>query len=512
MVAMQIPTKSRAVFPSRQGAGLVWLILALAVLGIASVVFLAPDLPRRLMGTPAKPADRGSDPEIVAAAKPTPPPTKTDPTPKTPIKAPVDTAPTPSSEKPAAPVVAKAPADEAAAATILAEARSAYRSFQWSKAILTANRITASSMDVSSATRQHAKDIQHGASTLEKMFAALNAPDELSRGFDTHPCLVEITTKGATSFAVPMDASNKPILPDQDPIAVIEQQKSAGKVRLMYKSRASFVPATLEPDNIDLVKRADLKSIMATYKTDLAARIANLNAGSEAGQSLMWYEAARFAYRNRLDEQVTQLMDKALELDAELATTVREDRAATLLGHMLIKLKEGNKPQAASYLNVINKRFADTDSGKKAVAFYAGETGKLIALEKEAEDRRIKAEEARLKMIKERELALGVKAAPLVAKADTTTDTMDLKPVTGDELLADTMTEEGRLLCSKAIEAPLGKGKNDLYKQAYQVLFKSKALYASLAKKNPSNQGLQPKMLLAGQLLYMAKKGLSPFN
>ncbi len=509
MGCMRSPILPRHTQPGRHGGGVVWLILALAVIVVASMVFLAPDLPRSLLGRPDTPADRGSDPEVKVVAAPLPKPSKPA---TTPVKAPDKPAPAApvvvAAPKPEAPVAVKTYPDDAVAASILAEARAKYRAFQWNQAALTAMKVAA--MDVSPATRQRAKDIQHGASVLDKLFATLNDEDELCRGYDTHPCLVEVTTHGSAGLAVPIEHIDRPTPLAGDPIANIEKQKREGKVHLMCKGRKKYSPVTLEADAIDAVKAVDLKPIMAQMRADLAARLETLKNGADANQALSWYEAARFAYQNRLDDQVTDLMDKALELDPGLLMTVREDRAATLLGHMLIKLKDGNKPQAATYLATITKRFADTDSGKKAVAYYAGETEKLLALEKAAEARRIAAEQARLKAIKERETALGVKTATVVAKADPT-ESLDLKPVTGDELVADTMTEDGRKLCSKAIESPVGPDKNKYYKQAYQILFKAKALYADLARKDPGNQGIQTKMITCSQYLYMAKKGLSPF-
>lgn len=509
---MRIVPPPRPSHPSRQGAGLGWLILALVVLVVATVVFLAPDIPRRLLGTPDKPVDRGSDPEVKVTAAPLPKavkPTETKAAAKPAAVIAAPTTPAATVTRPTAPVEARTHADERAAGPVLTEARNLYRAYEWTRAALAANRIAA--MDVSSATRQRAKDIQHGASVLEKLFASLDDTDELARGFDTHPRLVEITTRGSTSVAVPVESIDHPTPLDKDPIAAIEQQKRDGKVHLMYKGRKAFSPVALDPETIDAVKAVDLKPIMAQLQADLISRLESLKTGAEANQPLAWYEAARFAYRNRLDNQVTDLMDKALELDPGLLATVREDRAATLLGLMLIKLKDGNKQQAAGFLAAITKRFADTDSGKKAVAYYAGETGKLVALEQEAERRRAEAEASRLRAIREREIALGVKPPTQVAKTDTTTETMDLRPVTGDELVADNMTEDGRKLCSKAIETPIGPEKNKLFKQAYQILFKAKALYADLARKTPGNQILQTKMITAGQYLYTAKKGLSPF-
>lgn len=501
----------RPASPVRHGAGLAWLIIFLAVLVVAAVVFLAPDLPRRALGLPDRPADRGPDPEAKVVAKPVPRVDKAAVVAKPTAKPATTPAPVaaPTTPKTSDPVPVKTYADEAAAGSILAEARNAYRAFQWTNASLAAGRVLA--MDVTSATRQRAKDIKHGATVLERLFASLNDPDELSRGYDTHPCLVEITTRGSTSVAVPVESIDRPIPVDKDPLAVIERQKREGKVHLWYKGRRSFSPVTLDAETIDLVKAVDLKPIIAQFQADLTARIEQVRSGDGATQPLAWYEAARFAYRNRLDNQVTDLMDQALELDPGLMATVREDRAATLLGHMLIKLKDGNKPQADSYLAVINKRFADTDSGKKAVAYYAGETGKLLALEQAAEQRRAAAEAARINAIRERENALGLKAATQVATRTPTSDTLDLAPVSGDELVADTMVEDGRKLCSKAIESSLGPDKNKLYKQAYEKLFKAKALYASLIKKNPGNESLQTRMITAGQYLYMAKKGLGVY-
>lgn len=504
------PHKSQsAARSSRNGSGAVWLILAIALLAVAALVFLAPDLPRRLFGAPGQPVDRGLEPETrqplalrtTANAK-----DKTSPD-KTAATSDKSGASTNATGKAPATPAPRIYADEAKATAALQEARTAYKAYQWTTASSVALRVM--SMDVSSATKQRAKDVLNGASTLNKLFSTLNERDELSRNFDTSPALVEVVFRGSTQLAVPVVSAEDATPVDQDPLAAIERQRKTGKVVMMVKGVKDFMSFPYDAAAIESVKLVDLKPIMENMRSALEQRIERVKSSPQIHQSLAWYEVARFAYRNRIDERVTELMDQAIERDPGLAGTVREDRAATLLGTMLVHLKSGNKIQAATYLAIIGKRFADTDSGKQAQAYYAGEANALVALAREADLRRQEAEKRRRDDRLARAKNLGdTKAEKDIAQETAQISEIDEAPVSGEESDAYKLMNDGAALCNKAMMTE-GVKRNEYYSKATATLRKAKALYASLVKKRPGDPVLQARLLECGQYSYLAMKGIS---
>ena len=50
---------------------------------------------------------------------------------------------------------------------------------------------------------------------------------------------------------------------------------------------------------------------------------------------MAWYEAAKFAYRNRIDDQVVEMLDRAL-VTPDLGQTIREDAAQEWFTKMVV--------------------------------------------------------------------------------------------------------------------------------------------------------------------------------
>ena len=508
----------------RSNGGGFWLGLALVVGGIGAVYVFAPDLPRRLMGEAPRPAD-GDEPSAAQAGSTTLAErehTADNQLAEVSQVARSETRQTVAKPKTAAAApVAKAYKDEARAQELLAEANAAYAAAvtakDWTKATSAARKVV--ELQAKPGTLVRAKDILRGADALEKLFKELDDRDELARNFDTHPSLVIYRDdKGATNLAVPIRSMDAKTPVDGDPLAWIAGQRKTGKLTLMLKSAKAFNPGVLPPDQVQEVQRADLDTILAERRTVFEERLARLKNGSLAGNALAWYDAAKFAYQNRLDDHVSQMMDRALLLDPLLAQSVREDKAAGLFSNVVLHLTNKNLPQAAGFMALIDKKFGDTPSGKEARAFYDSKTKensadvasaqeRLRAARKDATQRA--AQQARER--KEQRLArakdTGDEQEIAAAQAEPV-DTEDAPgaPVSGDEAKADELFATGKETYQKAIEAGNSDGRDRLYADALKSLTPARNLYMSLLEKNPGNASLDEKARICSQIRYGAIK------
>jgi TolA-binding protein len=398
--------------------------------------------------------------------------------------------------------------DEDKAKGYLAEAEKAYKKYDWNKASQIAHQLD--HLTVTPATRMRARDIANGTIALEKLFTELNDNDELFHAYDTHPSLVVLKTGKSTSLAVPIVSLDQQIPVETNPLGWIASQRKLGKVAFMLKGKKGFIATSLPSDTIGEVEAADLPTIIKEKQAEFASRLNRLKNSVLADNALAWYDAGKFAYRNRLDDQVTEMMDQALLLDHNLVRSVCEDKAASLFANVVCHMRNGNQKQADAFMTVLNRRFSDTDQGKQARLFYDGKTSELLAAAKEAEQRRLdeirernETRLARAKELNDDKQVQQLKQA--IAKVDEpeTDNTEPTGPTTtGDEAIADAFFAKGRDLYNQALDFGNTPERDVYYEKAYNELHKARAIYSQLVEKNPNNQDLQMKLLECNKLHY----------
>jgi hypothetical protein len=497
------PASPRTSKRSGGGGGGFWILVAVVVLGVAGLYIVAPDLPRQWLGTAKAPADKGPEPTAPQSVK-------TDlaakdhkvqddlakPTVAASAAKPKVDAPAP--EKP------KGFADEAAAQPFLAGAQQAYTEMKWQKAATEARRVTA--MAVSPQTRIKAQDIIAGAAAIEKLIHELNDKDELVRAYDTHPSLVLL--KGATGVtpAVPIVSIDDPTPIESRPLDYIAAQRKTGKVAFLIKGKKDYIPSSLPADTIGEVVAADLATIIKEKQSEFETRLNRLRNSTLARDPLAWYDAGKFAYRNRLDTQVTEMLNQAVVLDQNLVSKVREDKAAGLYANVVSHLKNGNRKQADAFMAIIVKRFADTDQGKQARLYYDGKNDELIQAAKAEQEKRRDEEKQRREMLKQRATDLGddkalaqMKQQPQEEPEDPATASL---AASGDEGKADSLFAKGRDLYNKALDAGNTPERDVLYEKAYNELHAAQAIYVKLVEKSPNDTNLGLKMLECNKLHY----------
>lgn len=522
MPDQQPPTsRARRTAPPQRGGGGGWLILALIVAGIGAVFIFAPDVPRSIFGGASKPTSEGPEPTIAQSggtklgsrtvdaktelAKPTT-------VQRTATEKPKTVGPEGATAKPVLPQYK----DETTALDLLAQAEQAYKKFEWQKASGTARRIKP--LDAKPATKVRADDIVRGADQLEGLFKDLDERDELTRNFDTHPGLVEVQLGTGMVYAVPIRSMDDRTPVDGDPIAWIKQQRSAGTVTLMIKAKKDFLPSPMPADSVGEVRRADLTKIKQEKQSDFESRLAKLKNSDMARSGLAWYDAGRFAFQNRLDERVTEMLDQALLLDPFLAKSVREDKAQTLFASMALHMTNGNRKQAELYMASISRRFTDTQHGKMARALFDGKRQEMLAAQRDSEKKRQEEFAARKQARLERAQKLEDKKeieAITQEKHEEPEEVAARVPatqVTGDEAVADEYYAKGRQFYQQAIDAGNSGSRDDLYSKAASELGKAMQIYNVLLDKRPNDGALEEKARLCNQIRYGAMKQKRPFH
>jgi hypothetical protein len=507
------PGTARAPRRSSGGGGGFWLLVCLVVLGVGSVFIFAPELPRSLLGL-AKAPDRKQESEPTAPENVATGPQGKEHAPDSDLdKTRADTAAR-NAAKPApgpAPVVEKPKTftDEAKAKGYLADAEKAYKAMQWTAASNAAHKIDG--LSVTPATSVRAQDIVKGAAALDKLFKELgDDKDELIRYYDTHPSLAVVETNGQPSLAVPIISIDTPTPLDGNPVEIINAQRKTGKINLLIKGKKDFMPASMPADLITKVEPADIAAITKQKQAELDERINRLKNGNDGSNALAWYYAGKFAYRNRLDERVTELMDQAVVLDAQLVKSVREDKAGSLYANVIAHMKNGNQKQADAFMAIIARKYADTDQGKQARLFYEGKTAEMLTAAKEADARQRAAEEERKKQLMERAKTLGDQQA--IAKLEKKTPEPQDEPAepisasTSDSAGADQLYAKGVNVYAHAQQLGATPERNKLYHESEMIFRQAKAIYIKLVEKSPNDEGLQSKMLQCQQLLFGAHK------
>jgi hypothetical protein len=488
----------------RSGGGSFWIFLSIVTLIIGGTFIFMPEIPRKLFGTTQKPADKGPEPTAPQSVKTTLADKNNDagqdknkPALASNTKPVVETKPEPKKLK-------TNTADDPRALEILTKAQSYYTAMEWAKASAEAKKISA--LTVSPATGILAQDIVTGAAAIEKLFRDLNEKDEMVRAYDTHPSLVLLKTGSSTSMAVPIASIDNPTPIDNNPIEYIAAQRKLGKVAFLIKGKKDFIPSILPDSAIGEVAAPDFTSIIKEKQSEFETRLNRLRNSNLANDPLAWYDAGKFAYRNRIDNYVTQMLNQAVVLDPNLNTRVREDKAAGFYANMVSHMKNGNKKQADAFMAIIVRNYADTEQGKQARLYYDGKTTDVLKAAKleqerrrEEERQRREAQLYRAKKLDDQEAIARIEKAPSAEEQD---KALIASAATGDEGKADAFFTRGRDLYNKALEAGNTPARDEFYEKAYKELHEARAIYSALVEKNPTNEALGVKLLECNKLHY----------
>lgn len=507
MPTVQSPRQQQPRPRQRSGGG--WLVIALLAGGaLAAAIFMADDL-RSQFGLPDEPAHLGSAPTVAAdadgqtsqrdadlAAR------QLDGVQVAVIDQQPSAAVAVTETTPAAPVTA---ADTSAAARrgeeLLAQADRAYRTFDWDQARDYALQVE--QLDLPRQLRQRANDIINGADALEEMFTKLNTKDELVRGWETHPLLVNVTSRGNDNLVVPLaNFDEQDVATTEDPVAWIEHQLSTtGKVALMATNGVSY---TLERGAVAGVQLADHAGIRAAKQTEFDKRLQKAQQGDFANDPLLWYEAAKFAYRHRLDDQVTAMLDRALALNPFLATALREDKAQGIYFKLTKAMEQDKTTSAAVWLNMLEKDYQDTTAYPLARAYYDGNMQSIADARRDAlAKRRVEAERIQQARV-ERVAALeGDQAAERIATEEPPQvagiyEPEPAVPLTGDVAEAQQAFDDGMAIYNKAINMGVTDERDRLYTEAQGHFDKALRLFEQL--------GMTDKAILSNRQRYACLK------
>jgi hypothetical protein len=290
----------------------------------------------------------------------------------------------------------------------------------------------------------------------------------------------------------------------------IAAQRKTGNVAFLIKGKKDYIPSSLPAGNVGEVVAADTAAIMKEKQAEFETRLNRLRNSNLARDPLAWYDAGKFAYRNRLDANVTEMLNQAVVLDKNLVSKVREDKAAGYYANVVSHLKNGNKKQADAFMAIIERKFKDTDQGKQARLYYDGKNDELIQAAKAEQEKRKEEERQRKEALKARATELGddktlaaMKQEPQEEPEDTALAAM---AATGDEGKADALFAKGRDVYNQALDAGNTPKRDQLYKEALKELNPALAIYAKLVEKNPNDTSLGVKMQECMRLRYGAVK------
>ncbi len=403
--------------------------------------------------------------------------------------------------------------DQAVGVKMLAQAEASYKAFNWDAARSNAEHIL--SLDVEPKVMARARAITLGAPELEKLFEKLNDWDELTRNYDTSPGLVKIDSGSDPIYAVPVSGGDakEPVLVEHDPVGYIKSAMRAGAVQVMMLGKTRYIWGQL-PDAMTSIVLVDQAEVHKEKSLDFQDKLGALRNSTKANDATAWYSAARFAYQNRLDDQVTDMLDKALDLDPFLVRTVREEKAEKYCSAMLMQLKLGNKVGAQAWLGLIKSHYKDTQQGQQAVALFDGNMHQIVAMEQSEEQLRKQQEEERMQERIQRAKQDGDAAKVAQIQQEKPATEMDSPaqsdsgeaPVTGDEGVAKTAMDKGLPIYREAIDMPATSARNDKYKAAEAFFKQAAQVYAKLLEKSPNDEDLASKMVEARKLWFGCEK------
>lgn len=235
--------------------------------------------------------------------------------------------------------------------------------------------------------------------------------------------------------------------------------------------------------------------------------------GAEAREPMAWYDFGRYAFQNRLDDQVVDGLHRAVLLDPKLAQTVREDRAGLLYANLISHMKNSNKMQAAIYMGLIDRKYKDTEQGQQARLYYDGKTAELLAAAKEIQRRADEEEARRLSDLKKRAAETGDVALAKAVEEEEAPEQVATITGSPDETKALALFEQGAKLCSDAIDKGNTPERDRLYGEAIKIMRQAVPMLSKLAEgeKDPQKrQALEVKVQEANQLKFAALKMRRP--
>jgi hypothetical protein len=500
-----------------------WLILAIVVACIAAVIFLAPGLLAGFVGTVPKPTEPGPAPAAPGgvsadlAAREREAEMATAPVVAVATPAPVTTVIEPVA-KPIPTVASQA--DEAKAASMLATAEERFAALDWAKATSSAKPVL--ELKATPFQLARARDLVRLSPLLADLFKQLDERDELNRNYDTNPSLISIDINGKATKALPVTdlVSKVPVVVERQPVAFAENQRKAGALTLLIEGKNAWTATELRTDKVRIgaITKIDIATIMTEREAEFAANLKRLAAGEGGTDATTWYAAGRYAYRNRLDRHVAGLLANAIDRDPMLATSIREDKAATLFASVVAHMKHGNQRQADAYMAIITKRYKDTEQGKQARLFYEGRTAELLAAAKATADKQRRDEEtARAARITRAQEAGDDKTAAAIKQEEVVEEDTEapVAAVSGDEGKADDLTAQASKKAAKAMDLGNTNERDVIYGEGRKLADQAVKLYMALMlkEKDPKRkEELEGKTLAANKIKFMCIKYMRPFH
>ncbi len=466
----------------RRGTG--WLVLGIVMVGVGVIAVVSSGRMRAAIGISAMPGDAGREPvgdaahgDAAVAARGhevVMPPSAV-------VLAPATSPARPAEIPTGSPAISAKRSgtdektDEKEAGQVLESAQRSLATLTWSEAGVLAGRAAALAGDPG--TKERAMGVMALAHQAELAFARLKERDELSRNWDTHPSLVRIGDGTSGMLAIPLaeiqPSGPEPAVAPGDPVAFIETARKLGPVHALVKGRNEYI-VTVLPDSIGDISRVDVAAAIAQRRAELTAKLADIGGGAQAGEALAWYAAARFAFRNRVDDLVSGPLAKAFALDRNLVESVRDDKSARLFAALVFHVTNGNRTQAAAFYGRIIPAYADTEHGKQAEAYW-----------------------------KRRSQTPDTPAAPTPAAGPKAADAGQGP---------DAEFAAGRDAYAKAQQLPLTDERNALYRAAIAHFDVALAGYKAMQAKTPTDAQLQDRVTDTQMLRFAAMKYLTDFE
>jgi len=470
-----------------------YLATGAVLLGTLAVLVVRPDLPSALLGSQvARPDTLGSSPvqagaitgRLPGGREATDAPLGIGPvTTATATPAPAD-AITPAQTATAAP---KGTNDEVRAGEILDVAEKHYAAMAWDAAGSTARHIAP--LSCRQTTRDRAGEIARGAEALKRLFSELDDRDELSRNWDTHPSLLSLTRNGSESLVVPISSLDDPLTPVLDnPLAWVENLRAQGaKGSFLLKGAKQFSKASLQLGGY-VVTKVDTPQQAGLLRQQLGGMLARIEADPTLrSDPNAWYEAGKFAYRNRLDDRVTMALDRAFQLDPRLSQTVRETNAAALAGSMIAHLKAGNHRQAEGFMAAIERHYKDTRQAELARLYYHGRTADLLTATRETHSQQ----------------------RPVESPASDSATPPQVVNAPADLAQARASCSAGRKPYLEAMDLPATDERNRLYHEALGFFLRSKAAYLAYCEAHPTDDAAATELFETNSMIAAVRKYLT---
>lgn len=371
--------------------------------------------------------------------------------------------------------------DAVYAEAAIADARALLEAFRWGEAESRAAEVASMAVDADAMTT--AKRIILNARSLEELFARLELRDELTRNNRTHPLLVSFDGVGGPVEAYPLTALTSDEAPDtEDPVAWVEARLTEdGKVAMQLVKGGS---TEFKQNQIrSRIRPADRQRIMEEARSVLERQTQRLRSDPNLSDDpLAWYEAAKYAYRHRLDEQVVPMLEQAIELDPLLASTIKEDKAKELYLGMVASREQGNDAAVNARMSQLRRLYEDTNVFAQAEAYYKRELATLRLARTEAADRereRIKQREQ--ERLKRAEALRDEQAAERIrAQAREQEEELAAAPVptgNGDSSEADSLMQQASDLYRQANAMGVCAERDELYSKAIPLFSKARDLY-----------------------------------